>query len=212
MKWIHWFKNPHFSLGFIGLLHLTGWIGFWAFGKDFFLLTPLNMLLTTLIVFMHHEKWTGSLKIKLAAVAILGFAVEVAGVNTGKIFGVYQYDQALGFKIWGTPPLIGINWVLLTYAGTVILKKWIKNSLLNALLTALLLVGLDLVIEPVAIAYGFWHWENPEIPLQNFIAWGICAVLFSLIIQSNDEPLKNPVALGFLIIQFVFFGVLLLTL
>lgn len=208
MKWIHWFKNPAFSLGFIILLHLTGWVGFWVLGKDFFLLTPLNMILSTVILFYHHQKWTRSLQVKLLLVAILGFAVEVAGINTGKIFGVYFYDQALGFKIWGTPPLIGINWVLLTYAATVLIKKWINNLYINAVLTAILLVALDLIIEPVAIENGFWHWQDPEIPLQNFIAWGLCAVLFSLLIQSQDEPLENPLAFGFIAVQFVFFGVL----
>lgn len=206
--WKKWLDNPNFCLGFLILLHVTGWIGFAIFGAEFFLLTPLNLLLSAFILFYHQQVWTKSLAWKLFVVALLGFLVEVAGVNTGKIFGVYAYDQALGFKIWGTPPLIGINWVLLTYAGVVTLKKWMQNLWLTAVLTAFMLVGLDLVIEPVAIANGFWHWDHPDIPLQNFIAWGFCAFVFSMIVQSQKETLKNPLALPFLMIQLMFFWVL----
>jgi len=88
------------------------------------------------------------------------------------------------------------------------MKKWLNSSFLVAITTALLLVALDLVIEPVAIAHGFWHWDHPDIPIQNFIAWGFCAFLFSLILQSQKESLENSLALPFLMIQLVFFGVL----
>lgn len=206
--WKRWLDKPNFSLGFIIVLHVTGWIGFALLGADFFLLTPLNLILSTFIVLYHQKIWTNRLKWKIAIIAFFGFFVEVAGVNTGKIFGIYTYDQALGFKIWETPPLIGINWLLLTYTGTVAIKKWIFNPWLVAFISSLLLVALDLVIEPVAIAHGFWHWDHPDIPLQNFIAWGACAFLFSLILQSKKEPLENPLALPFLMIQLVFFGVL----
>ncbi|MFN3756643.1 MAG: carotenoid biosynthesis protein [Flavobacterium sp.] len=206
--WKKWLDNPSFCLGFIVILHVTGWIGFALFGSDFFLLTPLNLLLSTFIILYHQKSWTNSLKLKLFIVALLGFLVEVAGVNTGTIFGVYAYDQALGFKIWGTPPMIGVNWMLLTYVGTISLKKWFTNSWLVAISTALILVALDLVIEPVAIANGFWHWDQPDIPLQNFIAWGACAFFFSILLQTPKEPLENPLALWFLLIQLVFFGVM----
>lgn len=206
--WMKWLDNPKFCLGFLILLHLTGWVGFALFGADFFLLTPLNLLLSTFILLYHQKSWSKGLIWKCTAVAVLGFLVEVAGVNTGKIFGVYAYDQSLGFKLWGTPPLIGINWLLLTYTGTVTMKKWLNSPFLVAFTTALLLVTLDLVIEPVAITHGFWHWDHPDIPLQNFIAWGFCAFLFSLIIQRQKESLENPLALPFLMIQLVFFGVL----
>jgi putative membrane protein len=30
------------------------------------------------------------------------------------------------------------------------------------------MTALDYFVEPVAMALGFWHWENDVIPLQNY--------------------------------------------
>ena len=40
------------------------------------------------------------------------FLLEVAGVATGAVFGSYRYTPALGALVWGVPPVIGWNWVL----------------------------------------------------------------------------------------------------
>jgi len=69
-------------LGFLILLHLTGWVGFALLGADFFLLTPLNLLLSTFIILYHQKNWSKSLVWKFTTVVLLGFLVEVAGVNT----------------------------------------------------------------------------------------------------------------------------------
>ena len=39
---------------------------------------------------------------------------ESLGVNYGLIFGNYEYGNNLGFKFFGVPFLIGINWIILT--------------------------------------------------------------------------------------------------
>jgi uncharacterized membrane protein len=38
-------------------------------------------------------------------------------------------------------------------------------------MAALLMVALDVLIEPVAVALDFWQWENAVIPIQNFVMW-----------------------------------------
>ena len=38
---------------------------------------------------------------------------EAIGVNTGLLFGTYEYGANLGFKIFGVPLIIGVNWTVL---------------------------------------------------------------------------------------------------
>jgi putative membrane protein len=41
---------------------------------------------------------------------------------------------------------------------------------------SLLMVALDLCIEPVAIALDFWTWQSDSVPIQNYLAWFITAL------------------------------------
>ena len=85
--------------------------------EDFVLLTPLNLLASLSLILWHHPKWDRPLSIFLLLCFFTGFLVELAGVQTGLIFGEYQYGEVLGWKIWGTPLIIGINWAMLVYAS-----------------------------------------------------------------------------------------------
>ena len=53
---------------------------------------------------------------------------ETIGVNFGILFGDYEYGENLGFKIFGVPFLIGINWIVLTFItgslSSLIFKKF----------------------------------------------------------------------------------------
>ena len=40
---------------------------------------------------------------------------EILGVNYGLIFGDYIYLDNLGYKVFGVPVIIGVNWIILTY-------------------------------------------------------------------------------------------------
>ena len=81
----------------------------------------------------------------------LGMLVEILGVNYGLIFGSYSYGENLGVKILGVPVLIGANWVMLSFiTGAMGDALFRNNKLLAAISGAVLMVLIDLVIEPVA--------------------------------------------------------------
>ena len=50
----------------------------------------------------------------LLLIFLIGMFSEFIGVNYGVIFGEYIYGNNLGFKLFGVPFLIGLNWVILT--------------------------------------------------------------------------------------------------
>ena len=71
---------------------------------------------------------------------------------------------------------------------------------------ATLLVLIDVLIEPVAIAEDFWKWEAVQVPLRNYVAWwGIGFLMLQYFHRLPDRP-TNPMALPLYLIQFAFFG------
>jgi putative membrane protein len=104
---------------------------------------------------------------------VVGFVVEILGINTGVIFGDYTYGDVLGWKIAGTPPVIGVNWFLVTYAINQLVDIAKIKKILHASIAATLITSLDYLIEPDAIRLGMWTWTEETIPIKNYIAWWV---------------------------------------
>lgn len=173
----------------------------------FLKLTPLNLFITTAAALWLHPAWNGKGILSSCMIFLAGFFIEVIGVKTGNIFGMYWYGSTLGWKVMEVPVMIGVNWFLLVYLITVSLQK-IKSLPLFSAVAAGVMTLLDYFIEPVAIRLDFWHWKNEFIPVQNFFAWyGISFFLF-FFYRSVNKPVHNPMTPLVLAIQFLFFAVL----
>lgn len=196
----------------LALFHVSGLIAilFSPFSDFFIALTPLNLLISTALVFAFHKNYSFIQIVSFIIIACLGFAVEAAGVATGEIFGRYHYGPVLGWKVYETPLIIGVNWILLSYCMTYSWSKYITNKWLLAGTCAISLVLFDLIIEPVAIFYNLWRWETETVPLQNFVAWGIIAFLFCFLIASVKRESTNKLAPFLIITQVLFFSALYL--
>ena len=142
-----------------------------------------------------------------------GFFIEVLGVNTGVIFGEYTYGKVLGWKLWDTPLMIGVNWAMLVYSVGVSVNWLIQKAKWwwKAALGASMMLLLDFLIEPVAIHYGFWTWEAVDVPLQNYVSWWLISYGLLAFFHFSDQKTTNKVATGLLVLQFVFFALLLMT-
>ena len=171
-------------------------------------LIPLTLLSSLAIMLAFHPKWDTRHIWIFALIALLGFWVEVVGIATGVVFGEYAYGEALGFKMLGTPPIIGINWLLLTYSVFSILEPVRISPLEKILAGALMLVGFDIVLEPVAIAFDMWSWAGGAVPLQNYLAWFVISVVFLGIMHLAKIRINNPLAPYMFFVQLAFFIVL----
>jgi putative membrane protein len=169
-------------------------------------LTPFGMLAAALLLFSFHRHRSPGSRTIFAAIAVFGFLIELAGVNTQVFFGHYQYGPALGPKILNTPPAIGINWLVLIYCIAAILKSR-QNKWYFSLLGALLMVAFDWVMEPVAWATGMWSWVG-GVTLKNYIDWFLVSALLFALIQILRVEINNRMAGLLLFMQFVFFLVL----
>ena len=157
------------SLGLIIAFYFFGIVGILTNNQtiDFLSLTPLNLLVNLFLLLINHQNGTKIQWVIFAFIAIFGFFVEVVGVNTGYIFGDYVYQSTLGWKLFNTPLIIGINWLILSYSVVYTFSRFIKQKIIIAFLGACVLLLLDILIEPVAMNYGFWTWDNNMVPLKN---------------------------------------------
>jgi len=190
------------------IIYMVGAIGFIIPQLRLFFvpLTPI-IILASLIASIAFEKKIAFRTIAtLVCIGVMGFFLEYAGVKTGKIFGIYSYGKTLG-PGWGSVPyLIGINWIAIIYFANNWSKSYIKNNILAALVAALIAVGYDFILEPVAMAYDFWSWKYHNIPMQNYIAWFGISFLFSLLYQSMHKVIKNKFASGMFLLQVLLFA------
>ncbi len=203
--------NKNTAIGFLIILHTVGYI---SIGLEVMpavvYLTPINLLISLAVAMYFDEQ---ELKFKLSfafPVFLLGYGIEVIGVQTGAIFGEYAYGDILGFKLWDTPPMIGVNWVLLCFSSGYFINSLLPDLpyILKAALAAGLLVILDIIIEPVAIEWGMWTWAAADVPHQNYLAWWIIGFFMMLIFFHFFQKGTNKVAAALLIIQIIFFGLL----
>jgi bisanhydrobacterioruberin hydratase len=195
------------------ILHVVGILGFTFFNFEgfFYRLTPLNLIISLTLALCFHPKWDQKSIFFFVFTFVWGFFIELIGVNTELIFGHYEYDIALGFKIYNTPPVIGINWVLTSYCLAISTNHFLggrKNWILKAVFASLGMVFLDFFIEPIATKTGMWHWENNIIPLKNYVGWFFTALPIQLLFFKLMGDVKNKIAVVLLVLMFLFFFVL----
>ena len=202
--------------GLVLLFHVTGFVGL-AFSKnpEFYLrFTPLTLILTAgLLAAFQPERGAGFWRFCFS-VMLIGVLAEFVGVNTGRLFGHYTYGNTLGFKLLdmppfvGVPPLIGLNWLVITYLCGTLARYLPLSELPRTILAALLMVGFDACLEPVAGTYDFWHWTANIIPFQNFRDWFILACILQMLFNRARFAKINPLAPLVYLTQLLFFFLL----
>ncbi|HSL86735.1 MAG TPA: carotenoid biosynthesis protein, partial [Bacteroidales bacterium] len=100
----------------------------------FLSLFPFALILSLFLLLLYHRPLIdGRTLLSLLIIGVAGFFIEVAGVETHFVFGNYSYGNSLGLKIFDTPVLIGINWIMLIYATGSVSARLSNNSLINIL-------------------------------------------------------------------------------
>jgi bisanhydrobacterioruberin hydratase len=210
------------------LFHTVGLVGILFFNRDAMVaLTPVNLLLSAALLWWTQAEKNKAFYLFVIACIIIGYLVEVIGVNTGYLFGHYRYETALGIKLFNVPPLIGINWFMIIYccgismqqllqkpifrdatSAGVISKRWQAYSIIFD--GASLAVLFDWIIEPMAVKLGYWTWlgEDANIPLYNYLCWLLVSMLLLWIFHRFQFVKQNKFAIHLLLIQAMFFLIL----
>ncbi len=163
----------------------------------------MNIIITytlSICVFIHSYKFRGLYKtlLLLFGAVIIGGGIE----NVNSIFGGYYYSEAeLTIMIGKCPLDVIFGWYVLIYccsymshafigkfrgsgpiigvgtAPTALNKQFFKDTILRAALSGYIAISLDFLIDPVAVANGWWIWQVHniympfEVPLGNYLGW-----------------------------------------
>lgn len=166
----------------------------------------LTILMSAILVLIAESNRRNSLSIFLL-IFVLGYLIELIGVQTSWLFGSYAYQPAMGPVLFGTPLVIGATWYAVVAGACAVVFELKTKRFLKALIAGTLCVGMDFLIEQVATNYGLWAWENGTIPVYNYVCWFAFGTLFSYIYLRWTFNL-NTTARYLYVIWLVFFAVL----
>lgn len=198
------------------LMYIAGTIGLLIpYTQPYFkIASPLNLWVSLILLLCFHEDFNKTFIFTAILIFLTGFFVEVVGVHTGLIFGKYWYGKTLGTQLFEVPLVIGANWLLLVYCSSTSVKILFSNLkhksfftsiFIQSIIASVLMVGLDYLIEPVAISLDFWHWQSGRIPAQNYQAWFLISFILIYFFLNAKFSKANSLALLLLFLQLLFF-------
>jgi bisanhydrobacterioruberin hydratase len=220
------FSKDQIATAIALLFHTIGLVGILIFKSDLIIQsTPVNLLLSFALLIWTQKEKNPAFWLFIATAFVIGFTVEVIGVNTGLLFGNYSYGNVLGFKWQQVPLMIGINWVIIIYCCgigvTALLQSITRHAnehmpapanTLKAISVitdgATLAVLFDWLMEPVAVKLNFWQWSENDIPVYNFICWFFISLVLLALFHLCKFDKRNKFAVNLLLIQFLFFLIL----
>ena len=203
-------KQQVISLFFV-VFYTVGIIGMsLAFTYPLFIkLIPFALVLSFVALMLFHSgKIDWKTILFFLSIYVISFTIEALGVNTGQIFGYYSYGDGLGLKLFGTPFIIGVNWLFMVYSTAAIVERWKLHSIFKIIVAASIMLLYDLVLEQVAPKLDMWHWKYEIIPFQNYMVWLALALIFHSVLKILNIKTQNKLALIILGCQFLFFFLL----
>lgn len=194
----------------IWLNQLFGLFGIFYVDFNLFLsLSPISLIFTFLIVLFYNVEFSlKQLSVTLLIIS-LSFICEIIGVNSGILFGSYEYGNNLAPLIFGVPLVIGLNWFVLTIScGNISHYIFSKNKIFSISFGSFLMLILDFVMEQVSGNIDFWYFNDKNL-LFNYITWFLLGLLNQYIYQSFMNKKNLIISINIYFSFFVFFLILL---
>lgn len=143
----------------------------------------------------------------LVAAGVLGFGIEAIGVRYGLPFGSYSYTHVLQPQWLGVPLVMAAAWLVLIAYVRQMLLRFHSPAWLSALLGAAWMMGIDLVIDPLAAnQLRYWHWQVTGnyygVPAINFAGWLLSSAMVLFVVGPARAANKPAQIIGLSIILF----------
>jgi putative membrane protein len=194
------------------ILYIVGAVGMLmpSTRTSFVQLSALNLAISFAALIASRKTNRTTFLVFLSIAFVIGISVELIGVHTSYLFGSYSYGNSLGWKWYGVPFIIGLNWGILTVTSAAVIHRLQFNKHIEAILAAILMVIFDYILEPVAVKLDYWHWTDGNIPIYNFICWLGISYILQLIYHRMKLTEVNKVAESLFLMMFIFFTLLIL--
>jgi putative membrane protein len=130
--------------------------------------------------------------IGLAGLILYAYGIEFVGLRTGWPYGDFHYAIDLGPTVAGIPVGLPIFFLPLVCNGYLLCLLLLGDRAQAALtrLSAVIatVVAMDLVLDPGAVALGFWTYAGGGpvygVPLSNFAGWVLSATVTVLVLDA----------------------------
>jgi putative membrane protein len=211
-KIISYFQQlgSHDATRFLVIFYIVGTIGFLLpYTRNVFeALIPVSVLVNLFLLLLFHRPYEQKYIYAFLLIAVPTFLIEAVGTNTGVLFGEYAYGTSLGVKLFKTPLLIGVNWLVLVYGAVSIVRKVEIFRRFSVLSASLLMVFFDWVMEPVAMKTDMWQWAFNRVPFQNYLMWFVVSAFAVALFELMKIETTKTIAARIFVIQLIFFGIL----
>ena len=139
------------------------------------------LLAVACVFFIHGLRIRGGVNLLgvTLCIATVSAMAEWIGLHTGMLFGSYQYTDQIGPMLPGGLPLaIPIFWVFMLIAADDLASLALPGNasrVTRALSGAWIAMAWDIMVDPIAVAYGCWIWTPAGsvfgIPITNAPSW-----------------------------------------
>ena len=133
--------------------------------------------------------------LSLLALSVFAYAIESLGVATGFPYGRFFYGDALGPTVAGLVPfLLPVSYAPLVVGA--VAAAWGGPRILHVAWSALILVWMDVVLDPGATSLAFWVWPEGGayygVPLSNFAGWLLSGTLAAALLLTTGRWTEPP--------------------
>lgn len=133
----------------------------------------------------------------LIVLVLFAWGIELTGIHTGFPYGDFAYQMDLGPMLLGDVPFALPVFYFPILLDAYILAVLMLGSRSDRLpirypVVVVLVIILDMILDPGAVSLGFWAWDTPGayygVPAQNFMGWILSAsVAVGLLTLSFDH-------------------------
>ena len=147
----------------------------------------------------------------LLIVSLYMFAmiIESIALITGIPYGKFTYNDQMGFRLFNLIPwTVGFAWSPILIGSGYISTLITKNKLFQTVLIILFLLLLDFIMDPGAVAIGFWHYDEISfiysVPFSNFVGWIFSGSIGAIIwLQFTQKIMVTKTSVLLLVSYFV---------
>lgn len=146
----------------------------------------------------------------LIILSVYAIVIEMIALKTGIPYGRFDYGERIGYKLFNLLPwTLSFAYVPLVL-GTVTISQKIATSKVSVIgISTLLLVLIDLVIDPGAVSLKFWHYHGGgffyHVPLLNFVGWILTGAIGSYIVYLLIEKNKVSIKIAYSLLCILLF-------
>ena len=176
---------------------------------------PIYLIIAFFVIAYFSLRSWKSAWILVVAGMIFGFLFEFLGTHTGIPVGWYYYDR-LGLQYAGVSLYVPVMWGIYTFEAYFFARQ-VTKGWRASLLTAILLVILDLALDPIMTSWNAWVWVTKTeinwfgIPWTNYVGWFVSSMSIVLVyiavvrfLRGNKEDYAPKIRLEFTSAPYLF--------